>query len=223
MKALYVKNPGAIDKDTSLSALPVETASLILNVRIHLYNMKESGRSNSMDEVIERISTLEGRVSEHDRIFDMIREEIRGLREYIDGRIDDTNARIDDLRLDMNGRIDDTNKKIDDLKSDMNGRIDDTNKKIDDLKSDMNGRIDDTNTRIDDLRLDMNGRIDGINKRIDETNRRIDETNKRIDDTNRKIEEMDIRLNRRIDSNFKWMLGIQIAMWITIISAILLH
>ena len=46
-----------------------------------------------MDEVIERISTLEGRVSEHDRIFDMIREEIRGLREYIDGRIDDTNAR----------------------------------------------------------------------------------------------------------------------------------
>ena len=122
-----------------------------------------------MDEVIERISTLEGKVSEHDRIFDMIREEIRGLREYIDRRIDDTN------------------------------------------------------TRIDDLRLDMNGRIDGINKRIDETNRRIDETNKRIDDTNRKIEEMDIRLNRRIDSNFKWMLGIQIAMWITIISAILLH
>ena len=49
-----------------------------------------------MDEVIERISTLEGRVSEHDRIFDMIREEIRGLREYIDGRIDDTNTRIDD-------------------------------------------------------------------------------------------------------------------------------
>ena len=79
-----------------------------------------------MEEVIERISTLEGKVSEYDRIFDMI----RGLREYIDGRIDDTN------------------KKIDDLKSDMNGRI---------------------------------------------------------------------------DSNFKWMLGIQIAMWITIISAILLH
>jgi len=83
-----------------------------------------------MEEVIERISTLEGRVSEYDRIFDMIRKEIRGLREYIDGRIDDTNTRIDDLKSDMNGRI---------------------------------------------------------------------------------------------DSNFKWMLGIQIAMWITIISAILLH
>ena len=33
---------------------------------------------------------------------------------------------------------------------------------------------------------------------------------------------MDIRLNGKTDSNFKWMLGIQIAMWITIISAILL-
>ena len=38
-----------------------------------------------------------------------------------------------------------------------------------------------------------------------------------------KMEEMDIRLNGKIDSNFKWMLGIQIAMWITIISAIILH
>ena len=55
-----------------------------------------------MEEVIERISTLEGRVSEYDRIFDMI----RGLREYIDGRIDDTNKKIDDLKSDMNGRID---------------------------------------------------------------------------------------------------------------------
>ena len=34
---------------------------------------------------------------------------------------------------------------------------------------------------------------------------------------------MDIRLNGKMDSNFKWMLGIQIAMWITIISAIFLH
>jgi len=129
--------------------------------------MKEAGRNDdSTMEVIERISVIEGKVSEHDRIFDMIREEIRGLREYIDGRIDDTNTRIDDLKLNMN-------------------------------------------------------------KRIDETNRRIDETNKRIEgmDTrlNGKMEEMDIRLNRRIDSNFKWMLGVQITMWITIIVAILLH
>jgi hypothetical protein len=67
----------------------------------------------------------------------MIREEIRGLREYIDGRIDD-------------------------------------------------------------LKLDLNTRIGDLNTRLGET-------------------------NKRIDSNFKWMHGIQVAMWVTIISAILLH
>ena len=51
---------------------------------------------------------------------------------------------------------------------------------------------------------------------------KIDATNERIDDINKRIEGMDIRLNGKTDSNFKWMLGIQIAMWITIISAILL-
>jgi len=116
-----------------------------------------------MEEITGRISTLEGKVSEHDRIFDMIREEIRGLRGCIDGRTSDTNARIDDL-----------------------------------------------NVRLGDFKLDMC-------KKIDVTNARID------DDTNKRIEGMDIRLNGRMDSNFKWMLGIQIAMWITIISAILLH
>jgi len=52
---------------------------------------------------------------------------------------------------------------------------------------------------------------------------KIDATNERIDDINKRIEGMDIRLNGKTDSNFKWMPGVQIAMWITIISAILLH
>ena len=47
--------------------------------------MKKSERNDSMEEVTGRISILEGKVSEHDRIFDMIREEIRGLRGYITG------------------------------------------------------------------------------------------------------------------------------------------
>jgi hypothetical protein len=34
-------------------------------------NMKESKRNNTTMDVIGRISTLEGKVSEHDRIFDI--------------------------------------------------------------------------------------------------------------------------------------------------------
>ena len=85
--------------------------------------------------------------SYENRIFDMIREEIRGLRGYIDGRISDTNVRIDDL-----------------------------------------------NVRLGDFKLDMG--------------KKIDATNARIDDTNKRIEGMDMRLNGKMDSNFKWMLGI---------------
>ena len=105
--------------------------------------LKERNNSTT-EEVIGRISTLEGKVSEHDRIFDMI------------------------------------------------------------------------NTRLGE----MNKRIDGTNERIDSFRLSVD---KKIDDVNKRIEGMDARINSRIDSNFKWMLGIQIAMWITIMSAILLH
>jgi len=82
-----------------------------------------------MNEVAERISLLEGKVSEFDNLFNMIFEEIRDTKALIDKRIDETNKRIEELKSDTNKRIDDTNKRIDDT----NRRIDDTNKKIDDL------------------------------------------------------------------------------------------
>jgi len=57
----------------------------------------------------------------------------------------------------------------------------------------------------------INTRLGEMNKRIEGTNERIDSlrlsVDKKIDDVNKRIEGMDTRLNRRIDSNFKWMLG----------------
>jgi len=74
---------------------------------------------------------------------------------------------------------------------------------------------------------EITGRISTLEGKVSEHDRifdmiKIDVTNERIDDTNKRIEGMDIRLNGKTDSNFKWMPGVQIAMWITIISAILL-
>jgi len=115
--------------------------------------MKEAGRNDSTMEVIERISVLEGKVSEHDRIFDMIREEIRGLREYINGRIDDTNTRIDDLKLNMNKRIDETNKGIDE-----------TNRRIEGMDTRLNGKMEEMDKRltgkIEEMDIRLNRRID---------------------------------------------------------------
>ena len=59
-----------------------------------------------------------------------------------------------------------------------------------------------------------------------ETNMRITEMredmDKRFGEMSERIAEMDVRLNAKIDSTFKWLLGVQIAMWVTIIAAVLL-
>ena len=76
---------------------------------------------------------------------------------------------------------------------------------------------------IAELRADTDGRIAAMDARISE---RINETNERIAamelGVNERIAAMDVRLNTKIDSNLKWMLGVQIAMWVTIIVAVLL-
>jgi len=65
---------------------------------------------------------------------------------------------------------------------------------------------------IAELRADTDGRIAAMDTRISE----------RINETNERIAAMDVWLNAKIDSNLKWMLGVQIAMWVTIIVAVLL-
>ena len=53
-----------------------------------------------MEEITGRISTLEGKVSEHDRIFDMIKIDITNER------IDDTNKRIEGMDRRLKGKMD---------------------------------------------------------------------------------------------------------------------
>jgi chromosome segregation ATPase len=86
----------------------------------------------------ERLSKVEGVVSEHDRIFDMIHGEIRDVRVAMDNRIDDfreeINRRFDEAREQTNRRFDEMDKRIDKLDGridKLDGRIDETNKKLD--------------------------------------------------------------------------------------------
>jgi peptidoglycan hydrolase CwlO-like protein len=97
---------------------------------------------------------------------------------------------------------------------------------------------------IAELRSETSTRITEMDVRINETNERINETNERINETNERIAAMELtvneriaameltvnkhiaamnsQLNSKIDSNLKWILGVQIAMWVTIIVAVLL-
>ena len=60
------------------------------------------------------------------------------------------------------------------------------------------------NQRIGDLRGDIDWRFGEMDERITRLGTRIDMT------------------NAKMDSTFKWLLGVQIAMWVTIIAAVLL-
>lgn len=100
----------------------------------------------------ERLSKVEGVVSEHDRIFDMIHGEIRDVKVSLDNRIDDFREEI--------------NRRFDEAREQTNRRFDEMDRRIEGL----GGRIEGLDKRID--RLD--GRIDRLDGRIDETNKKLD-------------------------------------------------
>ena len=87
------------------------------------------------------------------------------------------------------------------------------------LRIDIGKDIANTNLRIEDLRGDMDWRFGDIDKRFGEMREDMD---KRFGEVSERIAEMDVRLNAKMDSTFKWLLGVQIAMWVTIIAAVLL-
>jgi len=43
----------------------------------------------------------------------------------------------------------------------------------------------------------------------------------RIIETNGRIVAMEVRLDAKTDSNFKWIVGVQIVMWVTIVVVVL--
>ena len=142
----------------------------------------------------ERVSALEGTIANQNRIFDMLHEGQQNLRDDIAK----TNTRIDGMRDDMG-------KRFGEMRDDMDNRF-----------GEVNAHINETNERIATMELGINERIAALDVRVNE---RIATMELGI---NERITALDVRLNTKIDSNLKWILGVQIAAWITIIAAILL-
>ncbi len=51
--------------------------------------------------------------------------------------------------------------------------------------------------------------------------KRFREVDARIIETNERIVAMEVRLDAKTDSNFKWIVGVQIVMWVTIVVVVL--
>ncbi|MEW5767948.1 MAG: hypothetical protein AB1797_10040 [bacterium] len=86
-------------------------------------------------------------------------EQIKTALTLINKRQDDMNAHL----VDQSRRIDETNKRIDELRVELREEI---------AKNTL--RIDETNKRIDELRVELKEEIAKNTLRIDETNKRID-------------------------------------------------
>ena len=153
----------------------------------------------------ERVSVLEGTITNQNRIFDMLREGQQNLRGDIAGLRAETHTSLGELRDDMDKRFGEVDARIVDMDVRINERINETNERIVTMELGVNERIADMDVR--------------INERINETNERIATMELGV---NERIADMDVRLRTKIDSNLKWVLGVQIAMWVTIIAAVLL-
>ena len=75
------------------------------------------------------------------------------------------------------------------------------------LRDDIAGLRDETRASFRELRCDMDKRFREVDARIIETNERI--------------VAMEVRLDAKTDSNFKWIVGVQIVMWVTIVVVVL--
>jgi DNA anti-recombination protein RmuC len=159
----------------------------------------------------ERVSVIEGTITNQNRIFDMLHEGQKNLRADIAG-----------LRAEMHGDMD---KRFGEVHDDMD-------KRFGEVRDDMDKRFgevhDDMDKRFGEVRDDMDKRFGEVGKQFGEMNTRFGEVGKQFGEMNTRFGEMDariaardVRLNTKIDSNLKWILGVQIAMWLTIIAAIL--
>ncbi|MCD6206740.1 MAG: hypothetical protein J7J06_01970 [Methanosarcinales archaeon] len=158
--------------------------------------IKYRGRS-----IESRVSVLEGTITNQDRIFDMLREGQQNLRDDIAG----INTRIAAMDIRINERINETNEHITTMELALNERITTMELALNERINETNERINETNERISAMELTVNGRIAAMELTV-----------------NGRIAAMDTQLNTKIDSNLKWILGVQIAMWVTIIVAVLL-
>ena len=92
-----------------------------------------------------------------------------------------------------------------------------------DIRGDITGLRTETRTGLRELRDDMDTRFGEVDARIAAmglgVNKCVTVPELRVNEC---IAAMETHLIAKLDSSLKWMVGVQIAMWVTIIAAVLL-
>ncbi|MEW6214060.1 MAG: hypothetical protein AB1478_02475 [Nitrospirota bacterium] len=89
----------------------------------------------------------------------------------------------------------------------------------------LEGRIDEHSKFFESISVKLTLMDDKGDRDREELEKRIDrnreELEKKIDTARRDLEQKMERLDRKMDTNFRWIVGIQITTWITVLLAIL--
>ena len=156
----------------------------------------------------ERVSTIEGTITNQNRIFDMLHEGQQNLRTDIVG-----------LRAEMRDNMD---KQFGGMRDDMDkqfgGMRDDMDKRFGGMRDDMDKRFGDVDKRFGDVDKQFGGMRDDMDKRFGDVDKRFGEMRDNMDKqfggmrddiykwfgaADARIAAIDVRLNTKIDSNLK--------------------
>ena len=89
--------------------------------------------------------------------------------------------------------------------------------RIDGVNGRLNARIEGLSARIDGLEAQLNARIEGLSARIDAMEVHV---NARIDEVEGHLSACIDGLDRKMSRQFTWLVGIQVAVLLTLVSAL---
>ena len=118
---------------------------------------------------------------------------------YLEGKVEEHSRGFGDLTV----RIDALGQKIDRFRVELSGRIDG-----------LSARIDALDQKVDRFRAELSGRIDSISARIDVLDQKVDRFRGELSG---RIDALDQKMSRQ----FVWLVGIQVAVLLAIIGALL--
>jgi hypothetical protein len=157
---------------------------------------RQDGRMPTLEE---RVAYLEGRLGDHFAAIDDLRSTYREFRADSNRQFGDVRAEVEHSRTGMARQFVELRGQVDDLRGDTARGFDEVRSQVDDLRADAARGFDEVRGRIDDLRGD---------------------TARGFDDVRGELRQEVRRLDGKLDTQFRWLAGMQVTTILAIGSAV---
>jgi len=167
-----------------------------------------------MPTLEERVAYLEGRVEAQAHGTGELRELVGHLDHKVDRFREEllaanvaTNARIEALDQRLSGRIEAVDQKVDRVREELLAANVATNARIEAVDQRLGERIAAVDQKVDRFRKELAGRIEAVDHKVDRVR---EELAGRIE-----------TLDQKVSKHFMWLVGIQVAVLLAVIGAVL--